>query len=189
MTFIEITLAVSLIAIITLALYKSLANGLLVWSKARELVIEEDISIFFDKLAHDLRNTYVHTTQHFEGDGTRVTFPSLVWLPAMNPRFERDGYLEQLGQVEYLFDHGRHAIVRRAANYSSVYMQKYDQEQVMAAPIERIQLTYYYLTDDGEVFSEAVLGTIPAGMEVEVFIDDGRGRRSMKRYFNIPLKI
>jgi len=34
-----------------------------------------------------------------------------------------------------------------------------------------------------------VLGTIPAGIELEVFIDDGKGLRSMKRYFNIPLKI
>jgi Tfp pilus assembly protein PilE len=189
MTFIEIMLVVSLIGLVSLALYQSFTNGLRVWQKSRELIIEEDVAVFFDKLAQDLRNTYVHTTQYFEGDSSRVSFPALVWLKTMNPRRHSDEYSDQMGQVEYALDVERRSIVRRSANYSEARQRLFGQEQVVVTPIDGLQFKYYYLTDDGEIFSEQVLETVPAGIEVEVTIQDSKGRRSLKRYFNIPLKI
>jgi len=189
MTFIEITLVISLIALISLALYKAFSNGLRVWEKSRELIVEEDIAIFFDKFAQDLRNTYVYSTQYFLGDISRVSFPAFVWQKQMNRPGRDSDYKDQMGQVEYFLDITRKSIVRRSANYSQAQMGSFEAEQLLVTPVESLQLRYYYLTEDGEMFSEQVLETVPSGIEVSVVVDDQRGKRELKRYFNIPLKI
>jgi len=189
MTFIEITMVVSLIALVSLALYKSFSNGLRVWEKSRESVIEEDIAIFFDKFARDLRGVYIHSLQHYEGDGTSFSFPAFVWMKKMNPEGNTEDYEDQMGQIEYAFDHSSDGIIRKSATYSDIYLEKFSHQQTLVSPVERILFTYYYLTDEGEIFSEQILETVPAGIEVEVVIHDHKGQRSLKRYFNIPIKI
>ena len=58
LTLIEILLVLSLVSIISIALYKALRNGLQVWERSRYLVVEEDIAIFFDKITQDIKNSY-----------------------------------------------------------------------------------------------------------------------------------
>jgi len=189
MTFIEITITVSLIAIVSLALYKSFSSGLRIWQKSRELVIEEDIAIFFDKFAQDLRNIYVNSTQYFTGDNSRVSFPAFVWMMEMNSRGDTNEYKEQMGQVEYFLDYSDNELIRRSANYAQAHMDTFGAQRVLVTGVERISFTYYYLTDDGEIFSEQVLETIPAGIEVDITFKDNKGERNIKRYFSIPIKI
>jgi len=189
MTFIEIMLVVALIGMVSLALYKSFANGLRVWQKSRELIVEEDILIFFDKFAQDLRNTFVYTSLPFKGDIRRVDFPAFVWMPSMNSH-EREGeFKDQMGRIEYSYDDAQKQIIRRQANYSQAMNGAYEMPQTVARFIDSLHFRYYYLTSSEEVFSEEVLEVMPAGIEVTVQFSDVNGTREIKRYFNIPLKI
>src|SRR6185295_6747012 len=113
MTFIEMMLVVVMIGMVSLALYKSFSNGLRVWQKSRQLIVEEDILIFFDKFADDLRNTYVYSNLPMTGDARRMDFPAFVWMPRMNAAPEaKDEFAEQLGRIEYYFDDGKKQIMR-----------------------------------------------------------------------------
>jgi len=188
MTFIEMMLVVALIGMVSLALYKSFANGLRVWKKSRELVVEEDILIFFDKFAQDLRNTYIYSSLLVEGDGQRMALPAFVWMPPMNSD-KKDEFAEQMGRVEYSYDAADKTVKRRQANYSQALKNVYDPPQTVSRFIDSLQFRYYYLTLTGEIFSDDVLEVMPAGVEVTVKFSDVHGTREIKRYFNIPLKI
>lgn len=189
MTFMEIMLVVSLIGMVSIALYQAFANGMKVWEKSREMVVEEDIIIFFDKFAQDLRNTFVFSTLPFEGDSQRFSFPSLVRAADMKKFSAVKQFKEQMGRVEYYYDPQADSLNRKVANYSQALNRSFEEPQMLVAPIERIQFRYYYLTDDGELFSEQVLEVIPSGVEVVVIFSDQKGTRQVQRYFAIPLKI
>ena len=80
MTLMEILIVVSLIAMMSVAIFNALSNGMKIWKRSQQMVIEEDIAVFFDKIAHDIRNAFVFSQFRFEGDELRFAFPTMVYL-------------------------------------------------------------------------------------------------------------
>ena len=78
LTLIETLLVVSFVSLVSIAIYKSLASGIKVWGKAHDLVVEEDIAVFFDKITSDLRNTFYYSDLDFYGENYRMSFPTIV---------------------------------------------------------------------------------------------------------------
>ena len=48
-TLIEVCLVSAMVAIISLAIYTTFANGIKIWQKAHTEILEEDVSIFFER--------------------------------------------------------------------------------------------------------------------------------------------
>lgn len=190
LTLIEILLVVSLVSLITLALYVSFANGLKVWERSRQLVLEEDMAIFLDKLSHDLRNTYTYSKVSAKGTSTRFVFPAIVHTMA-DPKMglPEDAYIDQMGQVEYYFDTTDKSIYRRQANYSQGLKEKFQNSLRLASSIDKLDFQYHYLTDTGEKISDEVLEYMPFGVDVKIEFSDKLGKHVIRRFIDIPLKI
>ena len=55
-TLIELCLVSLIASVIGLAVYFTFSNGMRIWQRANQKVVEEDLSIFFDRFALDVRS-------------------------------------------------------------------------------------------------------------------------------------
>lgn len=188
MTFIEVLIVSALIAVVSLSLYHGLNNGLKVWQRSQQLVVEEDILIFFEKLTKDLHNAYRFSTIAFEGVPSRFAFPVIqnsVIESSLNEQSQE--YTEQLSKVEYIFDYNKNTLFRRQANYAQALEDQYAQPRAIVKGVSEVVFKYYYMTDTDEIYTESVLETIPSRIEVTVSFSDRGYRRAMRKDIILPI--
>ena len=184
LTLIEILIVVSLMAMISLALYNAFNNGLKIWKLSQRLVVEEDIAIFFDKISQDLRNAYLHSKITFDGTEQRFAFPTIVRVIApANPTL----YQDQLGRVEYFYDAAERKLYRKQATYGQALGETFEDPQLIAKSIDQVRFRYIYLTQQEPKYSEQVLETIPSAVDVEVEFSDTKNRHLLHKLILIPI--
>ncbi|MBF0385983.1 MAG: prepilin-type N-terminal cleavage/methylation domain-containing protein [Candidatus Omnitrophica bacterium] len=183
MTLAEILLVVAIFSVITIAIYNSLSSGIKVWNKSRELLVEEDIVIFFDKLSMDLRNVYIHSKIKAKGNEHRLSFPSIVIIRS------KDGkeISEQLGKVEYYYDPPTDAIYRRQAGYGEALAEVFSSPQALVKGVNGFKLSYFYPAEEGENYSAEAMDDIPSRIEVEVKTGEWPNERVLKKRISVPL--
>ncbi|MCA9403263.1 MAG: hypothetical protein KC897_05730 [Candidatus Omnitrophica bacterium] len=188
LTFVELLLAVTLTAMVGFTVYQSLAMGIKVWQRSQRLSLEEDVVLFMDRLSQDLYNSFLFSQIKFEGNEFRVAFPTIVSVPADRAlNLDEDVYVDQVGKVEYYFDLGEDAVYRREANYSQAVRERYGDPQLMVKGVENLRFRFYFLTENDELSSAEILDVIPTGVEVTVDFEDAGGRRSMRKFIDIPV--
>lgn len=189
MTLIEILIVTSLLSLVSLAIYNSLANGIKVWERSRQVVVEEDVVIFFDKVAQDLRNTFFHSKINFKGTEFKFSFPTIVYTPADRRSGASEGeYIEQMGRVEYYYDFNEDTLYRHQANYSQALNERFGRPRALVTSVDRIKFRYYYRTDTDEIYTPEILDVLPSGVEIEVEFSDNQGQKIMKKFIDIPIE-
>ena len=188
MTLIEILIVVSLISGISIVLYGSLSNGLKVWEKSQETIVEEDVVVFLDKLAVDLRNIMPVSNINMIGNQIGLSIPAIVWIIAdANSDFIEGEYIQQIGLVNYVFDSSNHKIIRREADYGSALSGEFLIERSIVSNVINLTFEYYYYTDQGEMISDVILDVIPAGVKVHIEIEAQGQTKFINRYIEIPM--
>lgn len=187
MTLVEILLVVSMIAMITTALYNCFFNGMKIWERTREFVVEEDVAVFFDKISSELRNTFIHSQLTMNGNNTRFSFPTIIRVIKDSEKEEEAEYVDQLGQVEYYYDLIERAFLRRQANYGQAVAERWQKPQKVISKVDFVKFRYVYVTDNEEKISDENLEGVPFGVEIEVGFTDKKGRHVLKRLINLPL--
>lgn len=188
-TVAEMTLVVSIVAMVGLAVNQSVVNGVKLWDFTRQLSVEEDVFIFLDRLGLDLRNAFHFSQLAFEGTGENVAFPTVTWT-RQDRRIAgvRDDYCEQIGRVEYAFDKAKGTITRRQANYSQSLQDKFGSERVLASPVAGLKFSYLYATGEETVWEDESRGYLPVAVQVEIKIKEYNGDvRVLSRLLDIPL--
>ncbi len=186
MTLVEILIVVSVLGMLSLAMFNALSVGLRVWKKAQAVHIEEDIVILFDKLTTDLHNVYLYSKIDFEGNLHAFAFPAMVRIQVEDPNKE-PVWDEQMGKIEYNYDISRHAILRRQADYGQALKGMYDEPQVLIEGVKALRFHYLYITDEGEKWSDTILEGLMAGVDVEVVFEEAFRERVIRKSINIPL--
>ncbi len=181
-TLVEALLVVSMLSLVSLALFHTFINGLKIWDRSRQFVVEEDVAIFFDKAGEDLRNAVTYSQIPFNGKESSVSFPSRVKI--LDP--VRNRISLKIGLVEYRFDTAKKIIVRRQADYGEALNASPGAERVLVRGVQAIKFSYYVL--DGTQFVEEVKSEkLPAALSIEVEFKDRRGTRFMKKMINLPI--
>lgn len=188
LTFVELLLAAALTTMVGFTVYQSLAMGIKVWQRSQRISLEEDVLLFMDRLSQDLYNSFLFSQIKFEGNEFRVAFPTIVSVPAdQRLNLEEGVYVDQVGKVEYYFDLGADTVYRRQANYSQAVRERYSDPQELVAGVENLRFRFFFLTETDELSSAEVLDVIPTGVEVTVDFKDAGGRRTMRKFIDIPV--
>lgn len=188
-TFIEVLLAVSLFSLIGVALYSTFASALKIWEKSQRVVIEEDVTIFFDKLTQDLRNTFYYSQIRFLGKEQSLSFVTTLLTDA-DRRSSRSSeeVVDQIGRVEYYFDLTNKNVYRRQANYAQSLKEEFQPARQMLFNVTDIQFRYYFIGESDLLVHNFVEEVIPMSVEVKVVFEDEQfGRREMRRFINLPV--
>lgn len=189
-TFIEILLAASLIAVLSLAVFTCFSNGLKLWERSRREILSEDVALFFDRFSSDLRNAFIFSTLSLDGGEHTFVFPTVVLTPA-DPFGPRRGeeMVEQIGRVRYALDFEKEAIVRQQANYSQGIRNDWGEARTLAAGIRGLKFKYYYIGAKEYQVHADDSAVLPSGVEVEVRFMDGAEEKMMSRFVSVPLGI
>lgn len=188
LTFVEVILATALTAMVGVTIYQSLSMGIGVWQRSQQLNLEEDVVIFFDKLSYDLYNSFLFSQIKFEGNEFKIAFPTIVYTPAdRRLNLGEDVYVEQIGKVEYYYDLGADKVYRRQANYSQALRERYADPQELVAGVDNLRFRFYFLTERDELSSSEILDVLPTGVEVTVEFSDAKGKRTMRKFIDIPV--
>jgi prepilin-type N-terminal cleavage/methylation domain-containing protein len=188
MTLIEMLIVVSIVAVLSAALYQALGGGIRVWHKANEVIIEEDVLVFFEKFNRDINNICFFSQFSLSGGEMSFSFPSIlqVYGDKNNPSVAGN-IIDQIGMVEYYFDLNNRQIARRQADYPRSLEYKWDEPLPLLKNVKQFRFQYFYQTDNGEHISDIAQNAIPAGVELKLEIEGTRGVRTFERYFNIPM--
>ena len=187
-TLIEVLLVVSLLAVISIAVFNTFLNGMKIWNKSYRAIFEEDILVFFEKINMDLRNVVRYSQIRFEGDKNHLTFATLVKVPS-DPRrvFKEESYVNEIGRVEYYFDETDRAIVRRQAGYGQTFKNKFEPPRRLANTVNFLRFMYFYKTAEGYTMQKEGENIIPAAVGIEVEYGYEKDRRRMTKFIEIPI--
>jgi len=185
-TFIEIVLVVSMAGIISVAVYRSLSNGIKIWKRDRSIAAEEDAMIFFDKISQDLKNSFSFSQIGFEGRFNNMSFPTVVRSFPDNSEFDPGEYIYQVGRVEYYYDTIRKTLFRKQADYGRAVNDKFETPSVMVHPVSRVRFRYYKRMPGGFGFSDESGGSMPVAVEITLEIPSGKKTYSISRIISVP---
>ena len=181
-------MVVSLLALTSIAVSNSLINGLKIWSRTQELVIEEDIAVLLDKMSQELRNAFNFSQISFEGKETRIKFATIVRTPA-DAGQSSDEYIPQVGQVEYYFDALVQKLYRRQSNYSLALKNKFFPERLMLSSVKSLKFYYFYQDEEGKLV-ETNGDVLPSAVRADLeFFDNQGGQKFVSRFIYVPTGI
>jgi prepilin-type N-terminal cleavage/methylation domain-containing protein len=189
-SLVEILLVAALFCMCSVAIFRTFLSGVKLWEHAQRFSMQEDISIFFDKLSEDLRNGFYYSKIKFNGMETQMTFPAFVTTPAdENSSRAKEGLIDQMGAVQYRLDYEEHKLYRSQANYSQALKGKFEEGRPLVNAIDGIRFRYYYPDKKGLQAYAKAQDTIPSGVYVEVTFHDETSERTMSRFIGIPAGI
>ena len=181
-TLIELLLVVSILAMISLALFNSLADGLKIWERSRKFVVHEDVAILFDKIGGDLRNCFSYSKIPFVGKVNRIRFAARVKdLKTM----DQNQLAEKIGGVEYYFDSTQKSLYRRQASYGRALKGEFREGRALLNSVESLRFSYYY-AQGKEIILKEEADSLPRAVGVEVQFWDGHTKQSVRKLINLP---
>ena len=189
-TFIEMLLVTALMAALSLAVFLCLSNGLKLWQRTQQALLQEDVAIFFDKFSADLRNAFSFSTLTVDGREYSFAFPTIVWMRTDRGSAEAaEKFMDQIGRVRYFFDPADGILARQQANYSQgvrkVWGESAPQELLRGAT--EVRFKYFFSGQKNDNFSTEAKGGLPSGVEVEVRFRERDEERLFKRFFPVPV--
>ena len=150
-TLIELLIAISIFAVVAIALYSTFFAGIAVWRRSSEGGnIYQDIRLIFADMTKDLRNIiYMYNEKKeesmytFSGVSEEVVFVTLEASP-----FEEDISRKELVKVVYRFDKDVSALIRIRADKSIGFDIEKAEKEVLLKGIEEFKFEYCYDSDD-----------------------------------------
>ncbi len=187
-TLMEILLVAVLMATVAIAVTQAFTNGLRLWVRSQQLVVESNLMIFFDKFGEDARGLLPISTLAFKGSSTQVSWPTTVIGPAdLHSSRAQEGVVDQIGVVQYRYDAANKKIYRRQANYAQSLKGQWGVEIEVAANVEEVLFHYDLPSAKGFDRKPEVDGSIPLGISVELgFVGAGHAQR-LRRFFPIAV--
>ena len=135
-TLIEVVIVTAMVAVISLAIYSTLSNGLRIWKRVNESLPAEDISIFLEKFSADARTAVVSATIKFSGGKDNCATPALIAAPWLNNA-------KTIGQAVYTYDAAARRITRRARDFSRLYRDEPGLISGTVDHIRSVEMSYY----------------------------------------------
>lgn len=180
-TLVETLLAASLVAIIGFAIYASFDSGIRVMERVNRVGEEEDLNIFFEKLATEIQNSFRHKTIHFEGIPEKFSFPTLVQTN------EELGGARSIGRVSYFYDSSSQSVQKTQENVSDIFIKEEKEEEVVKPKrvLGGVRSLFFQYYDHDPIkgtyswrgdWGEDAIDRIPLAVRVELVFEKGEGK-------------
>ena len=193
-TLIELLIVTGILSLISLAIYASLSNGIKIWQKVNQSVVEEDLGIFLDNFTYDLRNTLKYGGIDFLGQEERIEFPTLINSQRLK--------MKTPGQITYAYPQGialpvplkegayNNVLSREEKDISQVFEGRQGRLRQVLKNIKSLRFRYsYYDREKKEnIWQDECLGDlIPLAVRIELELKDGASSSKFVRTVSIPI--
>ena len=181
-TFIELILVTAILAVVSLAIYTTFNNGIKIWQRINKQLPEEDVDIFFDKFARDLRNTSKFRGINFIGKEDRIEFASLINSRQLKKR--------TVGQVIYFYDTSVGILKREQRDFSQVFTGQEGLVTWALINFKSLKLQYYVYDREKKEYlwqEECLTGTMPLAVRIDLELKDGTQIHKFTKTVSIPI--
>lgn len=181
-TLIELLIVSVMIPVIAFAVYSSFDNGIKIWQRINKEIPGEDLNIFFDKFATDLRNSFKSSGIKFSGKKNEVGFASIV----NSKRMEKI----TIGEVIYSYDDKNSAVFREQKDFSHVYSGKNAAIRQLLKNVKSLRFQYYFYDAQNKEYlwqDEWSKDGLPFSVRVELEIEQASRINKFIRTIDIPV--
>jgi hypothetical protein len=182
-------MTVSLIAVVSLAIYGVFDSGVRVMKKVTRPVSEEDMMIFFEKFTRELQNSFQYKGIPFKGEKDKLFFTTFF------PTHPELGGEQGIGRIIYSYPGGG-VLYREEKNLSQIYNEEDEMQKKTNQILRQVtSLSFeYFGFDPGEKvyqwkeeWDEEETTLLPQAVKLTLTIDDGDTRREYTRTVSIPI--
>lgn len=148
-TLIELFIAISIFAVVAVALYSTFFAGISVWRRSSESGdIHQDIKFALDDITKDLRNI-IYCTE----DGESIyafsgTTEEIAFITLEAPFLQEDISRRELAKIAYRFDKNKHQFIRIRVAKSLGFDIEKGEKEVLLKGIEELKFEYCYFSGD-----------------------------------------
>ena len=191
-TFIELLIAVSIFAVVAIALYSTFFAGISVWKRSGEDGnIYQDARFVFDDITKDLKNSLYGGEDEksafaFSGNAQEIIFITLEPL-----FFEEDISRKELVKVAYSVDGEEGQLIRRMAGKSLGFDIEKAEKEILLKDVE--EFTFMYCYDSGDEDEPYIWKEewddekmrVPRGVKVSFSIKAEEGKKKAPEFSKI----
>jgi prepilin-type N-terminal cleavage/methylation domain-containing protein len=181
-TLIEMLVVVSILSVISVAIYAALSNGIKIWQRINTILPEEGISIFMEKLTSDLKNAVKFQSLSFIGEEDNVEFVKII----QSHRLEK----MTVGKTAYLLDNASGMLKRHEKDISHIYQEKDGVAYDMLAGVEGVNFWYYRYDKDNDDYiweREWDRQGLPLAVRVEFIIGKENASEKFTKTISMPV--
>ncbi|MEK7850184.1 MAG: type II secretion system protein GspJ [Candidatus Omnitrophota bacterium] len=185
LTFVEVLITCFMVALIGIAVYSSLNNGIRAWQRVQQKMPEEDIAIFFDKFLNDVSNSFQYPQISFSGNQTYVAFPAMIGIG--------------IGRSSYNFNPGQGRLERAQEAYSDIFESKAPQFYSILSDVSAFVLSYYFYDVEEEEFiwshewppqeGKPLDANIPLAVRAAIEVNNGKKTYGYTKVIQLPLAV
>ncbi len=136
-SLIELLIVLTLLPVISFAVYSNLNSGINLWKALNQPVPEEEVQVFQTKASRDFLETLVFSPITFQGDAGKVSFPATI---RTQPELGGD---RGIGQVIYRYDADARAILREERDYAEFCADKPGQTHSVLGGVTACVFSYF----------------------------------------------
>ncbi|MFC1658533.1 prepilin-type N-terminal cleavage/methylation domain-containing protein [Candidatus Omnitrophota bacterium] len=184
-TLIELLIVLTMVSIIGLAIFVTLSNGIDIWQRLNQAQAQDDINIFFERFARELRNTFAFSTINFSGGIDSVSFATFVVTPGSSLPQETG-----IGRKAYRFDKAGRKLIKEEMNFSQVSSGASGSAQELLTEIDFLQFSYYFYDQQSQEYlwlQEWQEDSLPLAVRIELEFYNGKHQQRIIRSIDIPL--
>ncbi|MDO8748572.1 MAG: hypothetical protein Q7J72_05595 [Candidatus Omnitrophota bacterium] len=183
-TLIELCLVSLIASVIGLAVYFTFSNGMRIWQKANQKVVEEDLSIFFDRFASDVRSCLKFSGLGFLGTQERLEIVSRV--------VSRGGFepAPTIGRVAYFYESKSKALFREEKDLSRIFEGKQGIVKGILENLNSLKFGYYFYDKEKKEYvwlEDATLDGLPLAVRIEFELNTKSSSGKFVRTVSIPI--
>lgn len=188
-TLIELLMAIGMIAVISLAIYNVFDSGAKIWQRLYKSAGAEDLNIFLDKLAGDLRNSFYFPGINFLGTENSIEFATYVKSPQMDRT--------TVGKAVYSYNGDAGIVKLQKLDYAQIYgnegsLDTNAAKNEIIRGIKALKFEYYFYDPATRQYGWAQQWVndkeLPLAVRVELNTDQGDDNRFVKT-ISIPMAI
>ncbi len=171
----------AMLSVVSMALYATLNNGIRIWQKVNHEIPAQEVDIFFEKFASDLKNSVKVTNISFSGNEDGFELPTLV-----NSR--RLG--RTVGKVQYKFNYSQYGATRRQMDYSDIYNGEGGTEEVLINNVKSLKFQYYIYDSEKQEYlwqDEQIKQALPLAIKIELELKNNDQTNKFTKTVSIPV--
>lgn len=187
-TLIELLIALSIFAVVAIALYSAFSAGIAVWRRSSEgRDAYQDVKFIFDDMTKDLKNAlYLSKGEEsiyaFSGTTSEIIFM------ALEDTSSEEGPQKEIVKLAYKYDEGQNELIRLRADISNGFDIEKGEREVLFSNVEEFELEYCYDSGDEDnpylwkdEWLEGDVG-IPRGIRITLLGKAGRRGEEMPKF-------
>ncbi|MBP7216784.1 MAG: type II secretion system protein [Candidatus Omnitrophica bacterium] len=180
LTLIELLLVVALVAIIGIALFSTLRNGIDIWRRFLQPLPQQDLVLAFDRFSQDIKNAVAFSSLPFTGDRQQVNIATVVRNPLLK--------VQGVGQVSYIFDDAHGALLREEKDFSHLYSRGQGIVRPVASGLSMVRFEYYFYDAARKEFvwlNQWNQGKLPLAVRMYATLDDDQDESTFTKTVEI----